>query len=132
MRQLFSALPLLVACLALGTNGRSLTQLAPNLTASPTADPLSPVADSTSAPFSWVGQLANGCTAFLVGPCHALTVAHCVYDPHRDIWWPGVELFPGRCVQYHDVCVCKQGLSADKQSARKRKPSSAEPAYAGS
>lgn len=47
-------------------------------------------------PFTAVGQLRNGCTAFLVGPCHLITVAHCVYDPGKDIWWPGLEFFPGR------------------------------------
>lgn len=59
---------------------------------------LSAVATSESRqpPFSWVGQLANGCVGFLVGPCHVITVAHCAYDPRRDLWYPGLEFFPGR------------------------------------
>ncbi|KAG2491201.1 hypothetical protein HYH03_010411 [Edaphochlamys debaryana] len=47
-------------------------------------------------PLNLVGQLRNGCTAFLVGPCHVATVAHCVYDPSRGIWWPGLEFSAGR------------------------------------
>eukprot|EP00201_Polytomella_parva_P016542 CAMPEP_0175063600 /NCGR_PEP_ID=MMETSP0052_2-20121109/14849_1 /TAXON_ID=51329 ORGANISM="Polytomella parva, Strain SAG 63-3" /NCGR_SAMPLE_ID=MMETSP0052_2 /ASSEMBLY_ACC=CAM_ASM_000194 /LENGTH=622 /DNA_ID=CAMNT_0016329821 /DNA_START=372 /DNA_END=2240 /DNA_ORIENTATION=- len=46
-------------------------------------------------PLSAVGRFRNGCTGFLVGPCHVLTVAHCVYDPDRDIWWPGLEFLLG-------------------------------------
>mgnify|MGYP001807434637 CR=1 FL=1 len=46
-------------------------------------------------PVRLVGQLRNGCTAFLAGPCHVVTVAHCVYDPERRIWWPGLEFSAG-------------------------------------
>jgi len=56
-----------------------------------------PRPNSLRPPLTLVGQLASGCTAFLVGPCHAATVAHCAYDPRRRVWWPGVEFFPGRC-----------------------------------
>ncbi|GLC38535.1 hypothetical protein PLESTB_001736800 [Pleodorina starrii] len=49
-----------------------------------------------SQPYNLVGQLRNGCTAFLAGPCHVITVAHCVYDPAQDIWWPGLEFSAGR------------------------------------
>lgn len=47
-------------------------------------------------PFSTVGQLANGCTAFLIGRCYLMTVAHCVYSPQYDVWWPGLDFYPGR------------------------------------
>ena len=46
-------------------------------------------------PLNLVGQLRNGCTAFLAGPCHLVTVAHCVYDPVRQIRWPGLEFSAG-------------------------------------
>lgn len=52
--------------------------------------------DSLKFPLRTVGQLANGCTAFLIGPCHAVTVAHCVYEPWRNIWWRGLDFYPGR------------------------------------
>jgi V8-like Glu-specific endopeptidase len=55
-----------------------------------------PVPASTAPPFKWVVELANGCTAALVGRCHVLASAHCVYDPVRRIWWPGTDFFPGR------------------------------------
>lgn len=52
--------------------------------------------DGLGYPFSAIGQLASGCSAFMVGPCHLLTVAHCVYDPQARIWWPGLEFYPAR------------------------------------
>ncbi|KAG2430795.1 hypothetical protein HXX76_009771 [Chlamydomonas incerta] len=76
--------------------------------AAPTApSPASPAPDDTPItltrvrtpapyPVRLVGQLRNGCTAFLAGPCHVVTVAHCVYDPERGIWWPGLEFSAGR------------------------------------
>lgn len=33
-----------------------------------------------------IGRLENGCTAFLVGPYHALTTAKCVYDFNNRLW----------------------------------------------
>jgi hypothetical protein len=63
------------------------------------APPLLPVSNSSAYPFSAVGQLANGCSAFLVSPCHVMTVAHCVVEPHRKIWYPGLEFYPGRWAQ---------------------------------
>lgn len=59
---------------------------------------LVPEGSNTAFPFSAVGQLANGCTGFLIGPCHVMTVAHCVLEPWRDIWWHGLDFYPGRCV----------------------------------
>lgn len=52
--------------------------------------------DGKDFPFSAIGQLESGCTAFLVGPCHLLTVAHCVYNPEFDFWWGGTDFYPGR------------------------------------
>lgn len=60
------------------------------------APPLLPVSNSSAYPFSAVGQLANGCSAFLISPCHVMTVAHCVVEPHRKIWYHGLEFYPGR------------------------------------
>ena len=33
-----------------------------------------------------IGYLNSGCTAFLIGPYHALTAGHCVYDC-KNRWW---------------------------------------------
>jgi V8-like Glu-specific endopeptidase len=57
---------------------------------------LVPPSSSSAFPFSAVGQLANGCTGFLIGPCHVMTVAHCVVEPWRGIWWSGLDFYPGR------------------------------------
>ena len=39
-----------------------------------------PPGRSLEAPFSMVGNVGEGCTGILVGPCHYLTAAHCVFD----------------------------------------------------
>ncbi|GMH36278.1 hypothetical protein BSKO_04146 [Bryopsis sp. KO-2023] len=52
--------------------------------------------DELRFPFTAIGQIASGCSAFLVGPCHVLTVAHCVYEPDYDFWWGGTEFHAGR------------------------------------
>ena len=54
------------------------------------------VPSGAAAPFSAVGQLESGCSAFFIARCAALTVGHCVYDPKRAIWWPGTTLHAGR------------------------------------
>lgn len=66
------------------------------------APPLLPVSNSSAYPFSAVGQLANGCSAFLISPCHIMTVAHCVVEPHRKIWYHGLEFYPGRWAEGSD------------------------------
>lgn len=43
-----------------------------------------------------VGRLDNGCTAFLIGPYHALTLAHCVLNRHNLQWKGNNNLFIGR------------------------------------
>jgi V8-like Glu-specific endopeptidase len=55
-----------------------------------------PPGASAAAPFSSVGQLESGCSAFFIGRCAALTVGHCVYEPKRGIWWPGTTVHAGR------------------------------------
>ncbi len=64
------------------------------------AAPISParagtavVIDAHEFPFSAIGRLNIGgrgrCTAALIGPRHALTAAHCLYNPNtRDFWKP--------------------------------------------
>jgi hypothetical protein len=73
---------------------------------------LVPPSSSSSYPFNAVGQLANGCTGFLIGPCHVMTVAHCVVEPWKKIWWGGLDFYPGRCASVatdaHCIwCVCE-------------------------
>ena len=43
-----------------------------------------------------VGILENNCTAFLVGPRHALTTASCVYYYYSDRWENGLDFWRGR------------------------------------
>ncbi|GMH45431.1 hypothetical protein BSKO_13388 [Bryopsis sp. KO-2023] len=47
-------------------------------------------------PFSAIGQLDNGCTGTLVGPCHVLTAGHCVFDPQTRNWSRNLGFTPGR------------------------------------
>jgi V8-like Glu-specific endopeptidase len=44
-------------------------------------------------PYCAIGQLQNGCTAFLVGPYHAITAGHCVYDCSKKQWKTGRGLY---------------------------------------
>ena len=41
-----------------------------------------------SLPYCAVGYLRSGCTATLIGPYHALTAAHCVYNKDTNKWRP--------------------------------------------
>ena len=45
-----------------------------------------PVPDFPGRPYCAVGQLDNGCTAALIGPYHALTAAHCIYNVTSRQW----------------------------------------------
>ena len=59
-------------------------------------------------PYCAVGYLANGCTATLVGPYHALTAAHCVYNIQTRRWKPfsDMTLYRRRdCSSYGDRMV---------------------------
>ena len=40
---------------------------------------------SVGHPYCAIGQLENGCTAFLVGPYHAITARHCVYNCNEGV-----------------------------------------------
>ena len=48
---------------------------------------------STSYPYCAIGEMENGCTAFLVGPHHAITARHCVYDTSTQIVDPNRGLY---------------------------------------
>ena len=53
--------------------------------------------DSTNFyPQYGVGILENGCTAFLVGPRHALTTASCVYNYTTGSWSSDLDFWRGR------------------------------------
>ena len=63
----------------------------------PTAGTLLDEVDSTNFyPEYAIGILENGCTAFLIGPCHALTTAHCVYNSTTDEFVDDLNMWRGR------------------------------------
>lgn len=43
-----------------------------------------------------IGLLDNGCTAFLVGPYHAMTSAHCIYKVEERYWEENIDFWRGR------------------------------------
>ena len=45
-----------------------------------------------SYPNCAIGQLSNGCTAFLIGPYHAITAGHCVYNCSTKTWTNDTDL----------------------------------------
>ena len=47
-------------------------------------------------PYCAIGQMENGCTAFLVGPYHAITSRHCVYDCSKREFRPNRGMYVGR------------------------------------
>ena len=51
---------------------------------------------STRYPYCAIGRLENGCTAFLVGPYHAITARHCVYKRKKQPWNPYRGVYLGR------------------------------------
>lgn len=51
----------------------------------------------TGYPNCAIGYLSNGCTAFLIGPHHAITAGHCVYNCSSKTWKTGsLDLYLGR------------------------------------
>ena len=45
-----------------------------------------------SYPTCAIGYLSTGCTAFLIGPHHAITAGHCVYNCSTNTWTNGTDL----------------------------------------
>ena len=43
-----------------------------------------------------IGTLENGCTAFMIGPHHALTAARCVYNYNDSIWSRNLDFWRGK------------------------------------
>ena len=72
-------------------------------TESPTVvdDKLHRVISTNYYPEYAVGILDNGCTAFLVGPQHALTAAHCVYNYNTSTWTTELDFWRGRNAEYY-------------------------------
>ena len=65
-------------------------------------------------PYCAIGYLASGCTATLIGPYHALTAAHCVYDTDTNTWKSLNEMTLYRrrdCNSYGDVMYATQAWS---------------------
>lgn len=57
------------------------------------------VASANFYPEFAIGILENGCSAFLIGPRHALTAAHCVYNFNTSSFSAGLNLWRGRNVE---------------------------------
>lgn len=55
-----------------------------------------PVDNSNRFPYCAVGRLDSGCTAAFIGPYHAVTAAHCVYDTDTDTWKNNLNMWRGR------------------------------------
>jgi len=55
-----------------------------------------PIDSSNRYPYCAVGYLDVGCTATFIGPYHALTAAHCVYNKETDTWKQNLNLRRGR------------------------------------
>ena len=48
---------------------------------------------TTRTPYCSIGEMENGCTAYLIGPYHAVTSRECVYDCSRRRWKTGRGLY---------------------------------------
>ena len=55
-----------------------------------------PVPDTSSNPYCAIGRIDYGCTAVFIGPYHALTAAHCVYNRTRRTWRSNLNIYRGR------------------------------------
>ena len=59
---------------------------------------------NSSLPNCALAEVSNGCTAIFIGPYHALTAGHCVYDRTYGKFYKGLLLYRGRnCYQYGTV-----------------------------
>lgn len=59
------------------------------------------VASTNFYPEFAVGVLDNGCTAFLIGPRHALTSAHCVYNYNSSSFSDNLDMWRGKNSQIY-------------------------------
>jgi hypothetical protein len=48
-----------------------------------------------------IGSLGNGCTAFMVGPHHAITAAHCVYTQQERLWEENLNFLRGKNINVY-------------------------------
>lgn len=55
-----------------------------------------PVDNSYRYPYCAVGLLDSGCTAAFIGPYHAITAAHCVYDTDTNTWKNNLNMWRRR------------------------------------
>ena len=55
-----------------------------------------PVDNTDHSPFCAVGRLDSGCTAAFIGPYHALTAAHCVYNKYTNTWKQNLNMWRRR------------------------------------
>jgi V8-like Glu-specific endopeptidase len=51
-----------------------------------------PVSDTSGNPYCAVGRIDYGCTAVFIGPYHAITAAHCVYDRSTRSWRNNLDM----------------------------------------
>lgn len=65
-------------------------------------------------PFCAIGQMANGCTAFLVSPYHAITSAKCVYNLTSGQFYPRAtfNLYRGRSCNSAGTLMLSRGAIA--------------------
>ena len=65
-------------------------------------------------PFCAIGQMANGCTAFLVSPYHAITSAQCVYNLTSGQFYPraAFNLYRGRSCNTEGAPMLSRGAIA--------------------
>jgi len=52
--------------------------------------------NTTANPYRTVGRIDIGCTGTLIGPRHALTAGHCVYNTANNQWYSQLNFTPGQ------------------------------------
>ena len=62
---------------------------------------LDAVASTNFYPEFAIGLLENGCSAFLIGPRHALTAAHCVFNSSENSFSDRLDMWRGRNVDIY-------------------------------